>query len=204
MTGTAASRLGYFDGLYGDDPDPYGLRTRWYEERKRAVLMASLPHARYARVYEPGCGAGELTVDLAARCDDVLASDFSDKALASARRRAIGLPNVRFQQHVLPRDWPHEEPPFDLIVVSELGYFLDAESMTALAACAVQALSANGVLVACDWRPDFAERASSTDNVHEAFAATGLTRSVRHEEADFLLEVWGRDPLSVAQREGIR
>ncbi|CAN5529077.1 SAM-dependent methyltransferase [soil metagenome] len=204
MSVTTPGRLGYFDGMYGADPDPYGMRTRWYEERKRAVLMASLPHPRYGRAYEPGCGAGELTIDLAARCGDVLASDFSDKALASARARATGLSNVRFQRHVLPQDWPRDEPPFDLIVVSELGYFLDEESMEMLAACCAHALSAGGVLVACNWRPAFAERALSTDAVHEAFAATGLVRSVRHDEADFLLEVWGRDPRSVAQREGIR
>ena len=204
MSSATAGRLGYFDGLYSDDPDPYGLRTRWYEERKRAVLMASLPHRRYGRVYEPGCGAGELTVDLATRCDDVLASDFSDKAIASARARTTGLSNVRFQRHVLPQDWPRDASPFDLIVVSELGYFLDEESMAALAACCAQSLSTGGVLVACNWRPAFAERALSTDRVHEAFAATGLVRSVRHEEADFLLEIWGCDPRSVAQREGIR
>lgn len=199
----ASGRLGYFDGLYGSDPDPYGLRTRWYEERKRAVVVASLPHPRYGRAYEPGCGAGELTIDLATRCDDVLASDFSDKALASARARACGLANVRFEQHVLPADWPREEPPFDLIVVSELGYFLDAEPMATLAACCARALSDDGVLVACNWRFDFAERALETEAVHEAFAAIGLARIVRHEEADFLLDIWSRDPRSVAQREGI-
>ncbi len=200
---STSDRLGYFDHLYDRSADPYGLRTRWYEERKRAVLMASLPHPRYARAYEPACGAGELTIDLATRCDEVLASDFSDKALASARARAEGLANVRFERHVLPAEWPSGEPPFDLIVVSELGYFLDAKAMAALASCCERALAVDGVLVACDWRPYFAERALPTEAVHDAFAAIGLARSVRHDESDFLLELWSRDPRSVAQREGI-
>lgn len=200
---SASDRLDYFDHLYDESADPYGLRTRWYEERKRAVLMAALPHPRYARAYEPACGAGELTMDLAMRCDTVLASDFSDKALASARARATGLANVRFERHVLPAGWPCDEPQFDLIVVSELGYFLDAAAMATLASCCARSLAADGVLVACNWRPDFAERALPTEAVHDAFAAIGLARSVRHEESDFLLELWSRDARSVAQREGI-
>jgi SAM-dependent methyltransferase len=200
----AADRLPYFESLYDRDDDPYGLRTRWYEARKRDVLLAALPHRRYARAYEPGCGAGELTVALAARCDDVLASDFSRRAVKTARSRTADLPNVRIASHALPQDWPRSDGPFDLIVVSELAYFLDAPAMCTLAELCAASLTQDGVLVACDWRPDFTERAMSTDAVHGAFATTGLARTVRHIEDDFLLEVWSRTALSVAQREGIR
>lgn len=200
----ADDRLAYFESLYGGSDDPYGLRTRWYEERKRALLLAALPHRRYARVYEPGCGAGELTVALAARCDRVLASDFSPQARASAQARTAALPNVRIAAHALPQDFPHAEGPFDLVVVSELGYFLTDDAMQTLARCCADALSADGVLVACNWRPDFEARVLSTDAVHRAFAATGLARTVAHTEGDFVLDVWCRDARSVAQREGIR
>lgn len=196
--------LPYFDALYRDNEDPYGMRTRWYEERKRNVLLAALPHRRYGRVYEPGCGAGELTAALAARCDAVLASDFNPHAAASARKRTAGLPNVRVASHQLPQDWPRDEGPFDLIVVSELGYFLDAPAMDALAERCAASLTPEGVLVACDWRPDFKERTLATEAVHGAFIRTGLARLVRHAEDDFLLELWCADGRSVAQREGIR
>jgi SAM-dependent methyltransferase len=199
-----ADRLPYFDSLYSSDEDPYGVRTRWYEERKRNVLLAALPHRRYGSAYEPGCGAGELTVALAARCDAVLASDFNAHAVASARKRTTGLANVRIASHQLPMQWPHDEPPFDLIVVSELGYFLDASAMCTLAEYGAASLASDGVLVTCNWRPDFKERALATDAVHGAFAHTGLARLVRHAEDDFLLELWCRDGRSVAQREGIR
>jgi len=65
----------YFDGLYGASDDPYALRVRWYEERKRALILATLPRRRYQRAFEPGCGIGEFTVALSTRCDMVLASD---------------------------------------------------------------------------------------------------------------------------------
>jgi SAM-dependent methyltransferase len=134
----------------------------------------------------------------------VLASDFSRRAVETAKTRTADLTNVRVAMHALPQDWPRGDAPFDLIVVSELGYFLDAPAMCTLAELCAASLTAEGVLVACDWRPDFAERALSTDAVHGAFATTGLARTVRHAEDDFLLEVWGRNARSVAQREGIR
>lgn len=199
-----ARTVAYFERLYGASADPYGLRTRWYEQRKREATLAALPHARYAWAYEPGCGAGELTAALAERCGALLASDFSEQALASARTRTSNLTNVRLAAHSLPGEWPRSAEPFDLIVVSEMGYFLEAGAMQQMAACCAESLGPEGVLVACNWRPDFAERALSTDAVHAALDATGLACTVRHEEADFLLQVWCRDSRSVAQREGIR
>jgi len=199
-----SSRLDYFDGMYGDSNDPYALRTRWYERRKRDVLLASLPQARFRNAFEPGCGIGELTVALAARCDRVLASDFSMAAVQIARERCGEVPNVRIERQQLPADWPGERGPFDLIVLSELCYFLTAADMQELTQCCKRSLDDGGTLVACDWRPDFKERVLATDEVHAALAGLGLVRLLRHEEDDFLLQVWSRDALSVAQREGIR
>ena len=58
--------------------------------------------------------------------------------------------------------------------------------------------------MACDWRPDFAQRSLPTAEVHGILAALGLARLALHEEDDFVLQVWTRDARSVAQREGIR
>ncbi len=38
----------YFDDLHAND-DPFGYRTRWYEERKRDLLMASLTQPTFQR-----------------------------------------------------------------------------------------------------------------------------------------------------------
>lgn len=194
----------YFDGLYGGSDDPYAMRTRWYESRKRAVLLAALPKQRFRRAYEPGCGTGDLTLELAARCDLVLASDFAARAEAIARQRTLALPHVRIERHSLPADWPRNEGPFDLIVLSELGYFLDAPAMHRVAQRCMDSLAEDGTLVACDWRPDFDARVLPTSQVHAELEALGLPRLVRHEEDDFVLRVWSRDGRSVAQREGLR
>jgi SAM-dependent methyltransferase len=200
----APDRLGYFEALYAASGDPYALRTRWYEQRKRAVLLAALPRQRYANAYEPGCGVGELTAALAPRCDALLASDFSARALAAARERTAALRNVRIEQHALPGDWPPGRGIFDLIVLSELGYFLDADAMRQVALRCRQALAEGGTLVACDWLPGFTQRALPTREVHALLAGIGLPRLVLHEEDDFVLQLWSSDRRSVAQHEGIR
>ncbi|MET0541754.1 MAG: class I SAM-dependent methyltransferase [Variovorax sp.] len=199
-----SSKLEYFEGLYDSSSDPYELRQRWYEQRKRAVLLAALPQEHYASAYEPGCGAAALTLQLADRCDALLASDFSPRAVDNARRRTAALRNVTIARHTLPVDWPVAEAPFDLIVLSEIGYFLDAAAMRKIAALCLATLAPGGTLVACDWRPDFGERVLPTASVHATLSEIGLARLVLHEEDDFLLQVWSRDARSVAQHEGIR
>ncbi len=204
MTTTGPADRAHFERLYRQQDDPYGLRHRWYEARKRAVLLASLPRRRYRHAYEPGCGAAELTAELAPRCDRLLASDFSDAAVALARRRLQGQSHVQVQRHTLPQDWPQDAAPFDLIVLSEIGYFIEEAAWHEVADACGRSLAADGDLAACDWRPDFAQRRQPSDAVQAALGGLGLRLIARHDEQDFLLQVWSRDPRSVAQREGLR
>lgn len=203
MSTMKAERERYFGSLYESSPDPYGVRHRWYEQRKQAILLASLPHASYRNVFEPACGIGDLTAKLAARCKHLLASDFNAVAAAAAASNTADLPNVRVETQVLPRDWPYAAAPFDLIVLSEIGYFLSESELREVAALCSSWLTHDGALVACHWTCDFPQRTLLTTTVH-ALLGTGLQTMVRHAEADFLLQVWTRDGRSVAQQDGIR
>ena len=193
-----------FDQLYAQAPDPYGVRTRWYEARKRALLLAALPRARYGRAFEPGCGVGELTSELAGRCDTLLATDFSAGAVAAARERTRGFGHVQVAQQDLPDEWPQPEGGFDLIVLSEIGYFLGARDMACVAQLCAQTLASQGTVFACHWTVAFDGRRMSTRTVHGMLDALGLPRTAHYEDADFRLAVWERRAESVAQREGIR
>lgn len=204
MNTPSTGKHGYFTDLYRASDDPYAVRTRWYEQRKRALLLAALPEPSYASAFEPGCGVGELTVGLAQRCERLLASDFSENAVEIARRRTAASANVRVERQTLPDDWPVATAPFNLIVLSEMGYFLDATALARVVDALRTSLAPGGTLVACDWLPDFAERALPTRDVHAALDQLGLHTLVRHEESDFLLRVWSADARSVAQRERIR
>ncbi|MBB5639980.1 bifunctional PIG-L family deacetylase/class I SAM-dependent methyltransferase [Cryobacterium roopkundense] len=80
----------FFDQLYRGESDPWGVETRWYEERKRALTLAALPRQRFRSALELGCSTGVLTVELAARCDELLAVDSAEQALEIARARLGG------------------------------------------------------------------------------------------------------------------
>lgn len=199
----------YFDQMYDGDGDPWQVKQRWYEQRKRAIVLASLPQQHYRNAYEPGCGNGELTALLAPRCEQLLAADLSDKAIDLTRARLLeaGVAgHVTVQRHALPQDWPRKsEQQFDLILISEIAYYLTPEALAQLVDHSVASLAPGGTLLCCHWRPPFKERLQSTVRVHAAFhAAPGLQRMLRHEEDDFLLEVWSTDTRSVAEREGLR
>lgn len=199
---TWAARHSYFDAIYSTT-DPYGTGSRWYERRKRRLLLDALPRERFRRAFEPACGTGELTRELAARCDQVLASDFCAAAVHQARLRNCQAPHVTFAVHRMPMDWPAVQGPFDLIVVSELCSFLDAGEAMQLAKHCAASLSPDGVVVACDWRWPFDARVLDAGVAHRLLDGVGLHPLVSHQEEDFLLKVWSQDGASVATREGL-
>jgi cyclopropane fatty-acyl-phospholipid synthase-like methyltransferase len=196
----------HFQQLYEQDDDPWHVRQRWYEQRKRALLLASLPAASFRHALEPACGNGELTAALLQRAARVTASDLSPAAVRHTQRRladVAGASRATVQCQRMPQDWP-DDTAFDLIVISEMLYYLDAGELQQLHSRCFETLTMDGALVLCHWRRPFADRQLDTDAIHAGFDADpALHRIARHDEADFLLEVWSRNPRSVAQREGV-
>ncbi|HET7300237.1 MAG TPA: class I SAM-dependent methyltransferase, partial [Oleiagrimonas sp.] len=118
----------YFEIFY-QRSDPWGYRTRWYEQRKRALLLAALHRLHYRRGLELGCSIGETTAALAPRCAELVATDANAIAVEHARRRMNGTSDVRVLCMRHPQQWPSSR--FDLVVFSELGYYLDADDFDA-------------------------------------------------------------------------
>ena len=162
--------------------------TSWYEQRKRSLTLAALPRLRYESGLEIGCSIGTLSVELAQRCGAYLAVDASSAALAHAAERLAHLPAVRTRQLTVPQDWP--DGSFDLIVVSEVGYYLAPDELAELFARVESSLLPGGTLVLCHWRHPISGWELDGDGVHAAarrqlrWADRGLYR-----ERDFLLEV---------------
>lgn len=201
----------YFERMYDAAPDPWGFTDRWYEQRKRAVTLAALPQRRYRTAYEPGCSIGVLTAELADRCDALLASDVAATALAAAAARLADRPHVRLEQRALPQSWPAEQ--FDLVVLSELLYYLDDADLRDVVRRAVRAVAPGGTLLAVHWLHPVQDYPQTGQQVQAALAAAAspaLTRTVQHTEADFDLAVYqrpaageGLTAVSVASREGL-
>jgi len=200
---SATLDAGYFDRRYGRADDPWGFESRWYEERKRALTLAVLPRRRFAATFEPGCGTGLLSVELARRSDRLLVGDISAAATKLTAHRLVGLEHVAVQQLTVPADWPAAR--FDLVVLSELGYYLDDADLDLLVERAAGSLTADGVLVGCHWRHPVADHRRPGDEVHEKLAAApGLSSLARYRDDDMVLDVWVRGaPTSVATAEGL-
>ncbi|MBA1232247.1 methyltransferase domain-containing protein [Pseudomonas viridiflava] len=190
----------YFDELFRNDSDPWAFKQRWYERRKRALCLAVLPCERYSAVFEPGCANGELSAELATRCDSLVCCDTSWRAVELAQQRLTDFDHARVIQARLPQQWP--EGRFDLIVFSELGYYLDLDDLHRWIDCALEALTPDGQLLACHWRPDIVDCPLDAQRVHDVLAERlSMHRLISHHEQDFLLDLWSRDETSVAVKE---
>ena len=88
MTASTPRTAECFDDMFHNNPNPWRFKSRWYEKRKRALTLGCLPAERHVNGFEPGCANGELSADLATRCDQLLCSDGSAMAVQAARARA--------------------------------------------------------------------------------------------------------------------
>lgn len=181
---------GYFERMYDEAADPWHLAERAYEHRKYSLTVASLPRARYGSAFEPGCSIGVLTAMLASRCDELLATDPVAAPLEGARAR-VPDGHVRFEQASVPGQWP--DGPLDLIVLSEVLYYLPEADRAQVIARVTSSLGAGGHLVLVHWRWPFEAATCTGDDVHrEVDACAGLVKIVHHVEDDFRLDVYVR------------
>lgn len=197
----------YFDDLYAADSDPWRFETRWYEQRKYALTMAALPRRRYRRALEPGCSIGVLTELLAHRCDEVIATDIVEGALQQTReriRRSDATGVVHCRSWAFGDSWEHGR--FDLIVLSEIGYYLDHDSLAHALDVAVAHLEDGGTLVLVHWQHHVNDYPLSGAQVHAIARETqGLSALGSYTDRDVALDVYtaGTIATSVAASEGL-
>jgi SAM-dependent methyltransferase len=139
----------YFEALYAADSDPWRFATSDYEQAKYRQTMASLPRERYGSALEVGCSIGILTGLLAARCDKLLALDVAEAALSQARVNCAAFPRVSFARARIPAEWP--DGTFDLILFSEVLYYLDVEDIRRTAAHVCDSLAPDGTVLLVHW-----------------------------------------------------
>lgn len=179
-----------FEGLHEATPDPWNTRSAWYEERKRALTLAALPQGRYAAALELGCSVGALAHDLASRCDAVTAVDESAAALAQARAYWDS-DRIEWVEASFPEEWDSivEGRVIDLVVISEVGYFLSPPRMVELAR-RVSELAPRAVL-ACHWRHPIHGWPLNSRRVHRILDEhLGMTAGTSITDPDFDLRVW--------------
>ncbi|MDQ3227231.1 MAG: nodulation S family protein, partial [Chloroflexota bacterium] len=138
----------------------------------------SLPQDRYTNAFEIGCSIGVLTERLAPRCDRLLAVDVVPGVLAQARQRCARFPQVRFAEMSVPATFPGEQ--FDLIVLSEIGYYWSATDLATAKQSIANALTPAGHLVLVHWTPFVHDYPLTGDQVHEAFLRQDARSPLSH------------------------
>jgi Nodulation protein S (NodS) len=196
----------YFDRMYAASADPWQLQERWYERRKFAITLALLPHPRYRHAFEPGCSVGVLTEQLAGRCDHVTATDVVPAALDATHRR---LSQAGRREHVtllcrsLDEAWPSTD--FDLVVVSEVGYYLKEAALRGMLDRELPRLTNAATVVAVHWRHRVADYPLTGDHANDVVAATpGLHLIASYRDDDVAIDVFDTaSSASVAARTGV-
>lgn len=191
-----------FDDLYRHADDPWSVGQRWYERRRAGLIMAMLPKPRFDRAFEPGCSIGMLSEQLAGRCEELICADVVPAAVHAARQRlrASGAGASVEVRCAGIEDWPAGS--FDLIVFSELAYYLSDASFAGFLASAAASLRPGGVVLAAHWRHPVPGGYRSAESAHAALAGIdGWTRHASYRDADVFIDVIGPDAPSVASQE---
>lgn len=184
--------LGYFERLYEKNADPWRFASSAYERDKYAATLAALPRPRYGRALDVGCSIGVFTAALAERCDDLLAIEPVEVALAEARARNADRSWVRFTAMFVPGEWPDER--FDLIVLSEVIDYLGLDDLTALVDRLRASLEPGGDVVLVHWLGKKTGPAKTEEASDRLIASARDFLAVSHaaRNADYRLDVLRR------------
>lgn len=181
----------YFEDVYAANDDPWNFETSEYEAEKYAETIKALPREKYKNAFEIGCSIGVLTEKLAAKCEQILAIDVSEKALEKAETRCKNLPQINFKKMNFPQEIP--ERFFDLILISEVGYYLAPEDWTKASEKVFAHLNENGQIALVHWLPEVHDYPQTGDEVHDSFAefVSGKMRSVyKMRSENYRIDVW--------------
>jgi len=191
MTIPDTSSAAFFEAKYRRDSDPWNFLQSPYECARYDAILTALRGRHYRRAFEPGCSIGALTIRLADICDEIEASDVSPTAIREARKRCENLSNVHIRCGSLSEQ--EDFGRFDLVVLSELGYYFCAPDWCELTGYSVATMNCGSTLLAAHWLGNSPDHQMSGDEVHEILAANTqllLEHSERHEF--FRIDRWMR------------
>ena len=181
-----------FETKYRQNDDPWNFATSLYERKRYQSTLDALSHPAYGPAFEPGCSIGELSRQLAARCQSVFATDISASSVATAKQRCSDLLNVDFRCGEFSiANFP--QGPFDLMVLSEILYYFSKQDLVNLAASAHEHLSAGGELIAVHWLGHSVDHQLHGDTVHEILNRCLRLRKLKEvRDEGFRIDSWER------------
>lgn len=157
------SSAAFFDDKYRADPDPWRFGTDPYELGRYEAIVGHIDPDRHHRVFEPGCAIGVLTGLLAESCPEVYATDISTTAVRRAERRVSHRPGVTITVGGII---PPTGSSFDVIVLSEVGYYLTLDELHAAAVALADHVEPGGRVIAAHWIGTSPDHRLHGDEVH--------------------------------------
>jgi predicted TPR repeat methyltransferase len=192
-SGPSSRDPAHFERLYDENPDPWQFQTSAYEQEKYRATLKSLKSGRFARGLEVGCSIGVLTAMLAAQCNELLGIDTVETALVQARARCAALKHVTFGRLHVPDHFP--EGRFDLVVLSEVLYFLAEPDLARLATTVLAALQPRATVLLVNYTGRPGEPASGDpltgDEAADRFIAltsSSLTRTIYRRAPSYRID----------------
>lgn len=172
-----AISLAGFEQTFERDPDPWSTFSSRDELVKRNVILHALGPRKHGRLLELGSGNGAHSVALARKSLRMHACEGTDtgfRLTASALRHD---PRAHAHRLILPGRFPGAS--YDAVVISELLYYLDNQTLLAVAQESARRLRTGGTLVLAHHKVQFDDAAQITARVHERFLALIPRRLVR-------------------------
>lgn len=180
-----------FEARYRADADPWGYRSSPYERIKYAATLEVCGRGPFVSALELGGSIGVFSARLAPRCRTLVTIDFSRVAVRIAQAELAHHPHARAIFGRIPDELPTGS--FDLVVASEVLYYLDEETLRATLAAIERRLTPGGRLVCVHWRAPGPERPLSADHVHNAVRAAPWLRGVlERSSTEYLLDALER------------
>lgn len=193
----------YFEDLYRHNSDPWGYDSHWYEARKRQICLALLTRPRYPKVLEVGCSNGHLSIHLAQRAEQLWCIDVSESAVQLASERLQEFEHVVVENRKIPEDYSIQK--FDLILISEMAYYLSANELHQFIEKLKHSLNDDGEILCCHWRHEIQGFELNAEQVHQAFQQYfPFHHYLSLNDPDFMIDVWTANTSSLAQQEKLR
>ncbi len=180
-----------FEARYRRESDPWRYRTSPYERAKYEATLEACGPGPFTSALELGGSIGVFSARLAPRCRSLTTLDFSHTAVDSAQSQLRSHPHARALLGTIPAGIP--TGPFDLVLASEVLYYLTADELTTALARLRGELSPGGRLVCVHWRTPGPERPLDAETVHASLTGEPwLTWLASAPTEHYLLDVFSR------------
>jgi len=157
----------YFNNVYRENNDPWNFESSTYEKDKYIATIQALPNKVYHNAFEIGCSIGVLSQMFAEKCEKLLAVDVANAPLIKARERLKDIPQVILKKMTVPNEFPDET--FDLVLMSEVGYYLSLPDFKHLQQLITNHLEPNGQVLLIHWTPFVKDNLLTGDKVHDTW-----------------------------------